>query len=172
MRRIFIFLFCFTFLAGSVKNIEAQVNVNAQVFAEVISANTAAEVAQLNFGKFSPGQSGGKITISPLGVATTVGSVVLGLGQHNAAGFSIQGDNGATITVTLPTEPVILTQISGPKTMQVIDWVSYPASGTGIVLVDGGMQTVYVGATLIIGNIVDNPQGLYSGTYTITFDYN
>ncbi|HEY9116146.1 MAG TPA: DUF4402 domain-containing protein [Bacteroidales bacterium] len=147
-------------------------SITAQVFAEVISSNTATEVAQLNFGKFSPGISGGKIIISPQGILTSAGTVVPGASQHNAGTFNISGDAAGTFVVTLPDEPVILTEISGSKTMQVIDWVSDPPSGSNITLVEGGTQTVYVGATLVVGNIIDNPSGLYSGTYSITFDYN
>jgi hypothetical protein len=35
-----------------------------------------------------------------------------------------------------------------------------------------GSQTVYVGATLKVGTINDNPVGVYTGTYAITFDFN
>jgi hypothetical protein len=172
MGRIFIIFFSFTLLIGLVKTTEAQVSVSAQVFAEVVSSNSAAEVAQLNFGKFSPGISGGKIMVSPRGVITTTGSVATGAGKHNAASFLISSDVAASLIVTLPLEPVILTQLSGSKTMQVIDWISDPPSGTNIVLVEGVPQTVFVGATIVVGDIIDNPQDMYSGTYTITFDYN
>jgi len=29
-----------------------------------------------------------------------------------------------------------------------------------------------VGATLKVGTLTDNPAGIYTGTYTITFDFN
>jgi hypothetical protein len=32
--------------------------------------------------------------------------------------------------------------------------------------------TVYVGATLDVGTLNDNPVGIYTGSYTITFDFN
>jgi len=38
-------------------------------------------------------------------------------------------------------------------------------------MLQGGFQTVLVGATLKIGTLNDNPVGVYTGTYTITFDF-
>jgi len=39
-------------------------------------------------------------------------------------------------------------------------------------MLENGAQTVYVGATLKVGSLIDNPVGIYTGTYTITFDFN
>ena len=56
--------------------------------------------------------------------------------------------------------------------MLVSDWVSVPAPGPGGATLQEGFQTVYVGATLEVGTIHDNPVGVYTGSYTITFDFN
>ena len=58
----------------------AQASVTAQAFAEVIEALTATETAQLNFGRFSPGVAGGEVIISPDGVKSAQGSVMLSEG--------------------------------------------------------------------------------------------
>lgn len=39
-------------------------------------------------------------------------------------------------------------------------------------MLQGGFQIVYVGATLKVGTIEDNPVGIYTGSYMITFDFN
>jgi hypothetical protein len=58
------------------------------------------------------------------------------------------------------------------KTMTVANWVSDPQQGMGIILPERGTQVVLVGATLVAGTSYDNPVGVYTGTYSITFGYN
>ncbi len=56
--------------------------------------------------------------------------------------------------------------------MLVENWNSVPAPGIGTGMLQNGYQTVYVGATLKVGSLSDNPVGIYSGSYEITFDFN
>ena len=56
--------------------------------------------------------------------------------------------------------------------MLVDNWVSVPSPGVGTGMLQGGYQVVYVGATLNVGTLLDNPVGIYTGTYIITFDFN
>jgi len=56
--------------------------------------------------------------------------------------------------------------------MIVDEWVSIPAPGAGTGSLQNGSQTVYVGATLNVGTLNDNPAGIYTGTYEISFDFN
>jgi len=58
------------------------------------------------------------------------------------------------------------------RTMTVEDWRSVPAPSPGAGMLENGAQTIYVGATLKVGSLIDNPVGIYTGTYTITFDFN
>ena len=101
-----------------------------------------------------------------------VGSVAKGSGLHNAASFYLTGENSTAFSINLPRSPAILTCTSDAKTMLVKNWVSTPAPGHGAGILQEGAQTVYVGATLEVGTISDNPVGIYTGTYTITFDFN
>lgn len=150
----------------------AQVSVTAKATAEVISALTAQESAILNFGRFSPQTQGGKITLSPQGVRSVEGTVVLGGGVANSAKFTITGEYEATFSITLPSGPATLTNTINAKTMQVSDWQSYPAPGIGVGKLTGGQTVVSVGAVLNIGNMLANPVGIYTGIYAITFVYN
>jgi hypothetical protein len=143
-----------------------------QVFAEVIPVFTASETAQLNFGRFSPGVMGGEIILSPQSTISVMGSVYEGSGMHSSATFYVTGDVDASYSISLPSTPVILTHISSAKTMQVKDWVSIPTPGIGAGKLQNGFQVVYVGATLKVGTLNDNPIGIYTGTYTISFDFN
>jgi hypothetical protein len=173
MKKCTIILVVLVLLTGfpAVK-IYAQSTVTAQVFAEVIPALTATEVSQLNFGRFSPETQGGTILITPEGSRTSTGTVALSGGTHNPASFVITGEGGATFSIVLPTGPAVLSNTGSSKTMQVGYWVSNPASGNGTGLLAQGSQEVKVGATLIVGPMEQNPVGIYTGTYAITFSYN
>ena len=149
-----------------------QVSSTGSVTAEVISVFAASETSQMNFGRFSPGPEGGEIILTPQSTVSVLGSIFKGAGTHNAASFYVTGDSDAAYTITLPAGPVVLTNISNAKTMKIENWISVPAPSIGAGRLQDGFQTVYVGATLKVGTLYDNPVGLYTGTYTITFDFN
>ncbi len=126
----------------------------------------------MNFGRFSPGAAGGEIVLTPGGTVSVLGSIYKGSGIHNAASFYISGDTDASVTITLPVQPVVLRHTSSSKTMIVRDWISNPGTGMSAGVLQDGSLTVYVGATLEVGSLEDNPVGIYAGTYSITFDFN
>ena len=149
-----------------------QASVTGHVFAEVVAGFSSIETSQMNFGRFSPGPFGGQIILTPQGAVSLMGSVVKGSGIHNAASFYITGDSYTSFSITLPKSPVTLTNTTNAKTMLVSNWVSIPSPGPGAGTLQDGFQTVYVGATLEVGTMNDNPVGIYTGSYTITFDFN
>jgi hypothetical protein len=157
-------------------NISAQpatpASATGHVIAEIIPAFSASETSQLNFGRFSPGPQGGMIILTPQSTISVIGSVFQGIGSHNAGSFYVTGDANAAYSISLPTSPVILTHTSNAKTMLIQDWVSEPEQGIGTGTLQEGFQVVYVGATLKVGTLYDNPVGIYTGTYTVTFDFN
>jgi hypothetical protein len=148
------------------------VSATGHVIAEIIPVFSASETSQLNFGKFSPGPQGGLIILTPQSTISVIGSVFKGVGSHNAASFYVSGDADAAYSISLPASPVILTHTSNAKTMLIQDWVSEPDQGIGTGTLQEGFQVVYVGATLKVGTLYDNPVGIYTGTYTVTFDFN
>ena len=173
MKNISILLVVLVFaVVFPIRKVQAQVTITAQVFAEVIPALTATETSQLNFGRFSPETQGGAILIMPDGSRTATGTVELSGGTHNPASFNITGEGGATFSIILPPGPAILTNTGSSKTMQVSNWVSNPPQGIGAGLLTKGSQEIKIGATLFVGSLEDNPVGIYSGTYAITFGYN
>lgn len=153
-------------------SVKGQTTVTSQIFAEVIPALSATETSQLNFGRFSPGSQGGQIIISPDGIISIVGTVVQNNGSYSAASYYITGDSRTAYSITLPSGPVVLTDTRDSKTMTVTNWVSSPNAGAAGGNLRNGSDVVKVGATLMIGLMEDNPEGIYTGTYTITFDYN
>ena len=177
MKRLKILIYSLIYLlhiAGTnvVGQVSPPASATGHVIAEIISAFSASETSQLNFGRFSPGPQGGKIILTPQSTISVLGSVFKGTGTHNAASFYVSGDADASYSITLPASTVILTHMSNAKTMLIEDWVSIPAAGVGTGMLQDGFQVVYVGATLKVGTLHDNPVGIYTGSYIITFDFN
>jgi hypothetical protein len=150
----------------------SQVSVTAHAFAEVISALTATETSQLNFGKFSPELQGGQVIVTPDGIRSTNGSVVLSGGIAKSGIFYITGAPDAAFSIQLPSGPAVLVHQNSSKTMVVSNWISYPQPGNGTGILANGQQFIYLGATLNVGSMLDNPVGLYSGSFNLTFTYN
>ncbi len=150
----------------------ASSTVTGHITAEVISTLSAEETTQLSFGRFSPGPQGGSLILNPENNISVIGSVWPGSGSHSAASFYVTGDPGVAYTVSLPESPVTITHVSSARTMTVEDWKSVPLSEPGAGLLENGSQVVYVGATLRVGTLNDNPVGVYTGTYVITFEFN
>jgi hypothetical protein len=173
LRKIIFSLICLLLLTGT--NILAQVNIpvsaTGHIFAEVMPVYAATETSQLNFGRFSPGIQGGSLILTPQSTLSVQGSVFKGAGMYNAASFLVTGDVDAAYSITLPQGPVTITNTRNAKTMQVVDWVSEPSAGTSTGMLQDGFQVVYVGATLKVGTLHDNPAGIYTGSYTVTFDF-
>lgn len=147
-------------------------SVTGHITAEVITVFSATEISQMNFGRFYPGPEGGEIILTPQSTVSVIGSVYKEAGSQTAASFYVSGHTGVSFTVTLPQEPVVLKHVSSARTMVISDWVSIPGTGTGAGILQDGAQMVYVGATLKVGTLEDNPVGIYAGSYTITFDFN
>lgn len=85
-----------------------------------------------------------------------------------AARFTVSGDSFATYTIQLPGNDFVKLTSPGGE-MVVNDFTSSP-SGAGGQLDVLGSQTLLVGATLSVGS--SQPTGDYSGSFTVTVNYN
>ncbi|MDM8002857.1 MAG: DUF4402 domain-containing protein [Bacteroidota bacterium] len=131
----------------------------------VVTANPA---QPLSFGAFSPGASGGTITVTAAGTRSSSGSVVLlSLGYvYNPAMFYVRANPGTVLSV-LATPPVTLTG-SGGGTITLQTSGTLPASPFVTTLPWPQQTTLLVGGILTVGNIASNPPGTYTGTLTVT----
>lgn len=122
----------------------------------------------LSFGAFSPGASGGTVTVSPNGTRSASGSVILfSLGYvYSPAMFHVRANQGTVLSVLIP-PPAILTG-SGGGTLSLQVAGTLPASPFVTTLPWPQLTTLLIGGTLTIGNIAANPPGTYTGTYSIT----
>jgi hypothetical protein len=173
MKRFFQFGFILiTILMFSLGKVDAQDRASAEVRTTIIVPLTATETFQLNFGRFYPGSQGGTLVISPEGNVTTTASVASDASPRNPGSFLVTGEADAAFSITLPNTPATLTNANNTSTMQVSNWVSSPQSGDATAKLSGGAQTVWVGATLQVGSLDENPKGIYKGSFQITFAYN
>ncbi len=150
----------------------SQASVTAQAFAEVIEALTANETDQLNFGRFSPESNGGQIVITPEGMRTAAGTVVLAAGPQSPGRFMVSGASEAAFSIQLPAGPAVLTHQQSGETMLVEGWVTDPPADSEAVTLPDGSRQINVGATLTVGPADQNPVGIYGGTFLLTFAYN
>ncbi|MEX0604489.1 MAG: DUF4402 domain-containing protein [Marinobacter sp.] len=125
-------------------------------------------VQSLSFGNFVAG-TGGSVTISTSGNRNAGGGVILiPSAQGTAAQFTVSGDPDATYTIQLPGNDFV--SLTGPGIdMPVNNFTSSP-SGVGGQLGAGGSQDMSVGGTLSVGS--DQAPGSYSGTFSVTVNYN
>jgi hypothetical protein len=172
MRKYLICSLLFFFASIKIQAQGIQTTATGHIQAEVITAFSAVETSQMNFGRFSPGPYGGEIILTPQGTSSVLGSVAKGSGIHNAASFLLSGENNIAFSINLPDKSATITNTTDSKTMTVKNWVSVPSPGIAAGTLQNGIQTVFVGATLEVGTMNDNPVGIYTGTYVITFDFN
>jgi hypothetical protein len=139
----------------------------ATVTADITTTITVRTINGLVFGSLSSGPSAGTLVLSPGGARTTTGGVNVNTAIIGSpAAFDVQGDPNGTYSVSFPAA-VILSNGS-PNTM-VVD--NFTSSLTPDGRLDAsGQQTMFVGATLNVGS--NQAFGTYSGSLTVTVDYN
>jgi hypothetical protein len=124
-------------------------------------------VRNLSFGAFYTGTTGGNVSVSPSGLRTSTGTVLLlGLGiPFASAQFNINTNPGYVISI-LNGSDVPLTWSGYSMNLHI--GASNPISP----FVNSNPYTVpvqlTVGATLTVGSPAANPPGSYSGTFEIT----
>ncbi|VXC56042.1 DUF4402 domain-containing protein [Massilia sp. 9I] len=123
----------------------------------------------LDFGSFVA-NTGGTVVLSPTGVRSRTGGVVLlnspGAGQ---AGFNVGKSNGGAtnkaVIISTPANGSVRLS-SGANSMAVNTFVTNPAS---IASVPNGGTTLGVGATLTVAP--SQPPGNYTGTFSLTVNF-
>ncbi len=120
--------------------------------------------ASMDFGTMTPTGTAGTVTVTPAGVRTSVNVDLFG-GTPAAASFSVTGEPGQAYFITLPSSATLS---SGGDTMTIDTFTD--DAGASPVLGIGGSDTFNVGATLNVG--ATQAAGTYSGTFSVTVNYN
>jgi hypothetical protein len=170
---ILIALFIMFVATGS---IDAQVNRNAtaraDVSARLVSAFSAVKSPKQNLGMFTTHYYGGKILPSKNGLLTISENSETSFTIDYAANFFVAGDKETSFSITLPNSDITLNNITNDKTIKVSNWNTSFFEDYKMGLLEDGYHKVSVEATLDVGTIKDNPVGIYTGIYVVTFDFN
>ena len=151
------------------------VSADGDATAYVIKPLSLAKSTTLNFGKFAAGTTGGTVVISTANARSFTGDVQdLAGDSTNAVGtFTLGGEEGAAVTISLPAEAATLTHTTdNTKTMTVSSFVAKidsAADSTSGTIGAGGNSTITVGATLNVG--AGQAPGTYDGTCPVSVDY-
>jgi hypothetical protein len=127
-------------------------------------------VQDMKFGAFTQGAIGGTITLSPEGIRTSTGDVVLlNMGYpFNQAIFEVEGIVGTVISIMNGPNATLTGSNGGSMSMEIGS--SYPNSPYYNTVQPPGRTQIHIGATLNVGAPASNPPGTYSGTFFITFN--
>jgi hypothetical protein len=139
----------------------------AVVSGTVIAPIQITKTADLVFGSFAAGATGGTVTISTAGARAKTGDVVLSGTAAAAAKFDVTGEGGLTYSIALT--PTLLTRSGGTETMAFTaesDITSGTLAGVG----GAGAQSFFVGGVLTVGT--GQVPGNYVGSVKATVAYN
>ncbi|MGM0667239.1 MAG: DUF4402 domain-containing protein [Bacteroidota bacterium] len=122
---------------------------------------------QLTFGAFTHGAAGGTVSVSPTGIRSSTGDVILldlGFAYYPTV-YELRATPGTVISILNGPDAVLNGSNGGSITLTVGS--SDPPSP--FVATPPFPNLISVGGTLTISNSVANPPGNYSGTYDIIF---
>lgn len=123
----------------------------------------------LMFGEFFTGEAGGTVVVSPSGIRSSTGTVVLIGGHSQPAIFIVELLPGRLVHILINPQTIILNRTGGGGTMSMS--IGPPDKGTSFITHGGHpfRNPVQVGGTLHVGAITSNPPGDYHGTFHVTF---
>lgn len=142
--------------------------------AAVVRPNTLIKTDDLDFGTLLSGPAGGTVTINPVtnGRSAAGGATLIG---NDGGRAMFQGTGGIFLITVSGSTSVTLTRAGGGAPAMTASLVrAATTSGGGIALLGAtllpsGVQTYYIGGTLAVP--ANQPEGNYSGTFTLTVNY-
>ncbi|WP_381423743.1 DUF4402 domain-containing protein [Sphingorhabdus arenilitoris] len=152
----------------------------------IVRPLTLVKLADLDLGRILPGPTAGTVTINVNGTRSSTGPVVLVGTDYHPARFAGEGDPNGPATggfgrarITLPNQ-IFLTG-PGPQ-MRLNNFTFGPDTTLGTTIIqNGNSQNIrltrpdrtfgfVVGGRLSVG--ANQPGGIYTGTFSVTVDYN
>lgn len=125
----------------------------------------------LSFGAFTTGSVGGTVSVSPAGLRSSSGSVLLlnyGFTYYSAI-IEIDAPTGTIITVA--NGPNVSLTGSNGGTMTLKLGATSPVSPFTTTAVSPSRTVVNIGGTLTVGPPISTPPGSYSGTFDVYVNY-
>lgn len=133
--------------------------------AEVVLPISISNTTGMNFGRVSPTGIAGTVVLNAASTRTPTNVDLLSGGTVAAATFVVRGGASEAYAITLPASATIT---SGANNMTV-DSFTHDAGGSPTLDATGN-DSFNVGATLNVG--ASQAAGSYSGTFSVTVDYN
>lgn len=143
----------------------------------VVSRLSFINVESLEFGTFIAGTTGGTVTVSPAGVRTSTGGIVLVGGLVQPARFAGRGRTNQTVVISLDTATSTLRRVAGTETMQ-LDQITIGSTPTAVLTTNprafritdpAGIFNFPIGGRLTVA--ANQAPGDYEGTFSITLNY-
>jgi hypothetical protein len=128
--------------------------------AKILRPVTVTAVDDLQFGTIITGAAASTVDITPAG-GFTCGAGLVCSGTNSEGSFNITGTTGQTVSISVPAS---VTLNSGANSMT----ASLTSSASSAVLV-ANAASFTVGGSLAVG--ANQADGDYTGTYTVTVDY-
>jgi len=141
---------------------------NATGVAQVILPATVTKLNDMDFGFVTVTTAGTAVVDSNSGAVTTTGGVLFAGGLPHAAQFEAVSPSKTVVHIRLPRQPVTLTRAGGTETMTIDTWTINGATTRNVVAHQ--IFQFAIGATLHVAT--SQAEGTYSGTFTVTIDYN
>jgi Mat/Ecp fimbriae major subunit len=132
---------------------------SATAKANILKQITVTKTADLDYATIVTGAAASTVQITPAGVKTC-GAGLTCTGTVSAAAFTVVGTVGAIANVTVPAS-VSLSSGANSMTSTLV--------GSASTLTLAASNTLTVGGTLSVG--ASQADGVYSGTFTVTVDY-
>ena len=158
-------------LAVAAPQVWAQYSTSAEVNASATVVRTLAvtSTSELSFGTFAAGNAPGTLTMTATGNRSATGGVTMvatNLGSN--ATVNLAGTPGTSFSVSLPTT-VSLSAATGSATMSLGSF-STTLTGSQGSLNTSGTTSFGIGGTLSVN--ANQAIGTYSGSFTVTLNYN
>jgi len=164
-------LFIIVISAQSIKAQNPEATANATASASIIKVISIANNQSLLFGNIIASAGGGTVSISSDGSSSASYSVIAtptgNEGSRQAAIFTVEGEQSATYSITLPSDDAVELTMTGGDPMTLTGF-NHNASGT--LSNDTGTETFNVAATLNVN--ANQATGTYTGTFPVTVAYN
>jgi len=126
-------------------------------------------VQSLSFGAFSNGMSGGNVTITPFGMRYAAGSIILiDMGYlYFPAIFRVGGNPGTILHLLKGPDETLTGSNGGTLLLQ----IGESNAGDPIIInvAPPGTIEIRIGGTLIVGNPMASPPGIYNGSFSVMF---
>jgi len=135
--------------------------------ATILKSLSLLKISDLEFGEIVVAGAGTAVINPVSGAITTTGPLTLiGTAAHPAT-FKATGSRNSVVNIRLPNAAVTLTRVGGGGTMTVSNWTLDGNNNRKIPL--NSAFNFNVGGTLNVG--AGQPDGTYTGTFTITVQY-